>query len=327
MNTTGCKSGYATDEILNYENIPGACDMPVAGFLAWGILLVLIKLFVAIAHTRTWLNRRNKKSVVSKIRRRQQRRKFPIIPILSWLGFITFLLFVILVSTNAANTSNGGSVFLQGFAILMLNTVCLFFLTKFVSLGYRIAPKMKNLDSQMEETGRGIGQFDRFLKFNMTLCIISTVCSVGLFSILALALVDTNRSYIVRAGYAFESLFVFEVTVLDCYHVGRVKHAVNQSIRVIQGISSAAPSIELRQAKSVLTKYQKSIVIAAAPTVLFTALVASGLFAVYWYIVLLFYSLEVLVYVLLILAEIRMRAKPSNSSDTTPLADVSPTNL
>jgi len=326
MNTTGCPSGYATDEILFYGNPPGSCDMPIAGYLTWAIILVLAKFVVAVAHAQSWMTREKNIASQSPVHKQRRmlsyygRQRLPVVPIISWIAFVVFLVNVILVATNVANTTNSIPALFQGLAIFTLRILCLLFLIKFISLGHRIAPRLKNW-SKVEGSSSRTVKFDFFLKVSLSITIGMTIAQVILFCILAPAM-DTNQLTYVRAGFALQAAFDFLIMFLIARQVNRVKFIIKSTVRANDGVTSAVASNELRGVLWTLTKSQISVVCGAFLSIIAHGFVASGLFAIRWYVMLILFTLEVVVYIAMILGS--GSGKKKSSSNNTDDQNKSP---
>jgi hypothetical protein len=223
VNQTNCPAGFATDEILLHNQVDGACDLNVGAYVAIGAFLILVKFLIALQHTRAWLVR---KKALKK--RPSQIRRLPFVPALSWFMVCCYIPFFALTWTNIGSVHNGIPAALFGLGWFCIGLLCMFYLFKFVSLGYRIIPhripsRVHSSDDESKDGDDSTSRFDFAGKFSVICCFIALAGQSICFVILPLVIPDDVR--ILRIGFGFQTWFILQHSFSITHHFQRVKNA------------------------------------------------------------------------------------------------------
>jgi hypothetical protein len=178
MDTTGCPPGFASDHVFMYgtDFIPLSCNVPIAFFTTFFVVLCLIRVFINYIQIRTWLQRERKLQEKTGV----SRRRIPIVPITSLIATISLVLYTILVSVNIANSRNGLPFLFLAILYLPMASTATFLMFRLVRLGKQLIPlgraKLERLGAgeSGEEKLAELGRFNTILKFCISIHIMAT---------------------------------------------------------------------------------------------------------------------------------------------------------
>jgi hypothetical protein len=221
VNTTGCAPGWATDQFLLVESVPLSCNAPLAGFISLSVFIFSMKIFVAIHHSMTW-RRRYLKEKNSSARTKRYQGRLPIVPTLTWLFVLSYALLFTLSGLNIINAQNGGAPALIGICWTIMAISALLFLRKFVSLGYRIAPRPKGAAFSSVAGMENLSKFDTKGKISLALCVSAVIVQFVLFCIMPFFYNADDR--FIRAAVGVEGYFIIQNAISIANHVNRVKN-------------------------------------------------------------------------------------------------------
>ena len=161
MNSTGCPSGMATDNILLFENTPLSCDLIVPFWMFIIISSSVLKFLVALGQTDLWIRRHYQRETSSKDKAEFLcGRRLPLGALGSWYMFFGIVAFAVSTTTNYANSENGGSAFIYGLSWIGYGLFNLMVLRKFVRLGHRVVGSNARKWLIDEDRNNKLAQFD-----------------------------------------------------------------------------------------------------------------------------------------------------------------------
>ena len=219
MNTTGCPPGWATDQIVFYENRPFSCDLNINAWIAMGSILIFAKVLTAIGHSHLWYSR-NKAWRERKVEKRRQR-SIPFVPILSWIQVCCYMGIFILPAFNLASTENGVAAFFFGVGWMVYGLLSVIFLMKFVQLGARILPrKARTVTKPYNESLR---RLDTKGKLSLGFQFLAIAGQTFVLCVLGLAF--PNQNFVVRVATGFHAWCTAQHGATMLIHFERVKYA------------------------------------------------------------------------------------------------------
>lgn len=202
-------------------------------YVSIGSILIACKVFIGFQHSYSWWL----KDVRNRERRGGYSRRFPVVPTISWSLFGFYLAFFVLTFLDVGTARNGIPAALFGLGWLSVGIVSLFYLFKFVSLGYRIIPhriratRMPLASSRISSGARAgipdedetLSKFDFAGKFSVVCCFLALTVQTICFVILAPIMPGDTR--ILRIGFGFQAWFMFQHQFCLTHHFRRVKAA------------------------------------------------------------------------------------------------------
>ena len=222
MDPTGCPPGFVTDRVL-YGRASETCNIQIGGYIAFVAILFSLRAVTAAIHVLDWRRRQaNAKVKQSRLLPGKKfKQRLPIVPGLSVIFTIVYGSFCLLVGLNVVNAENGGSAFIFGIGWTLFGLMSLFFLTKFISLGYRIVPRAK---SQRFETISGVDKLSRFTAWGRFGLFLLVILLAGQFTLLCVVsfLYNADDRY-VRAAFGLQAAFVGLQGFSALGHLERVK--------------------------------------------------------------------------------------------------------
>lgn len=218
MNQTGCPAGFATDEVLLYASQPLSCNVNMSAYIVLSVILMLLKTFASCHYVRAWVkrqyNEKNKKRLEGRL---------PIVPIISWLSWLLHLAYFILIGLGVADAKNGLAAFLFGIGWTYFAFLSILFLLKFVSLGYRIAPRSAATKTfRLMPGAEKLSHFNIKGKISLFICVLMTILQFIFFCIVPFFYAVDDRY--IRAGFGIQGYFLVQHAMSITNHFERVKH-------------------------------------------------------------------------------------------------------
>lgn len=218
MNTTGCAPGWATDQVLFYNNFQGACDMSVGAWIGITTVLIVLKFITAAGQSYLWYLR--EKDYKAKVQKQKQKR-MPMVPILSWSMFCIYFFIFLLPFYNVANTSNGFSGFVWGIGWLVFGLLSIIFFLKFIRLGSRILPSKARAFTK--PYGDSLSKLDMPGQISLVFQVLALIGQ--LIVLCVVGPIYPNENFVIRTGSAFHAWFTFQHGVSMLVHFERIKKA------------------------------------------------------------------------------------------------------
>jgi MFS family permease len=225
MNKTGCPDGWATDTVIFFTNQPLACDLSIAAWIVFAVLLTSAKFFIAVGYSYLWVKRESKKSSKPKSNQnRKQSQRIPLIPIVQGIMFLVYVGFfassILLGSDGIPN--HGVPLFFFGLGWGLFSLCYFLYLNRFIKLGHKMVSRSRTIQWTKILGIESLSVLDTFGKINLLIIVLALAGQT--IALCIFGLIYPENYTIVQIGAAFEGWFNVQTAVAIIYQIQRVRN-------------------------------------------------------------------------------------------------------